>query len=52
MANPYAFYVLTFDGASLIAQATATNQIVFVGALSKATAGVRRGLGEQGQGVV
>jgi hypothetical protein len=38
MANPYVYYVLTFDGASLMAQATATNQIVFVGAISKATA--------------
>jgi len=34
----YSYNVLTPAGAALIAQATATNQIVFVGALSKASA--------------
>ena len=38
MANPYAYNVLTFAGASLIAQATAANPIVIVGAISRATA--------------
>lgn len=38
MANPYAYNVLTFDGANLIAQATAANPIVIVGAISRATA--------------
>lgn len=38
MANPYAFNVLTFAGAALIAQATAANPIVIVGAISRATA--------------
>lgn len=38
MANPYAYNVLTFAGAALIAQATAANPIVIVGAVSRATA--------------
>lgn len=38
MSNTYRFNVLTIDGAALIAQATAANPIVYVGALSKATA--------------
>lgn len=38
MANPYAYNVLTFAGAALIAQATAANPIVIVGAISRATA--------------
>jgi len=38
MANPYIYNVLTPAGAALIAQATAANPIVWVGALSKATA--------------
>ncbi len=38
MSNTYQFNVLTIDGAALIAQATAANPIVYVGALSKATA--------------
>lgn len=38
MANPYIYYVVTVDGAALIAQATAANPIVYVAALSKATA--------------
>lgn len=38
MANPYAYNVVTFAGAALIAQATAANPIVIVGAVSRATA--------------
>ena len=38
MSNTYQFNVLTIDGAALIAQATAANPIVYVSALSKATA--------------
>ena len=38
MANPYAYNVVTFAGAALIAQATAANPIVIVGAISRATA--------------
>lgn len=38
MSNTYRFNVLTIDGAALIAQATAANPIVYVGALSKSTA--------------
>lgn len=38
MSNTYQFNVLTIDGAALIAQATAANPIVYVGALSRATA--------------
>lgn len=38
MANPYIYNVVTVDGAALIAQATAANPIVYVAALSKATA--------------
>lgn len=38
MANPYTYNVVTVDGAALIAQATAANPIVYVAALSKATA--------------
>lgn len=38
MANPYIYNVVTIDGAALIAQATAANPIVYVAAISKATA--------------
>lgn len=38
MANPYAYNVLTHAGAALIAQATAANPVVIVGAISRATA--------------
>lgn len=38
MSNTYRFNVLTIDGAALIAQATAANPIVYVGALSSASA--------------
>lgn len=38
MANAYIYYVVTVDGAALIAQATAANPIVYVAALSKAAA--------------
>lgn len=38
MANPYVYNVVTVAGAALIAQATAANPIVYVSALSKATA--------------
>lgn len=38
MANAYIYYVVTVDGAALIAQATAANPIVYVAALSKASA--------------
>lgn len=38
MANAYIYYVVTVDGAALIAKATAANPIVYVAALSKATA--------------
>lgn len=38
MSNTYRFNVLTIDGAALIAQATAANPIVYVGALSKSAA--------------
>ena len=38
MANPFSINVITSAGAALIAQATAANQVVFVAALSKASA--------------
>lgn len=38
MANPFAINVVTPAGSALIAQATATNQIVFIGAKSATTA--------------
>lgn len=38
MPNPFSINVITSAGAALIAQATAANQIVFVAALSKASA--------------
>lgn len=38
MANPFSINIVTPDGAALIAQATAANQIVFTGALSGTTA--------------